>query len=246
MKFRSLVTDFIKAVGRKSGVELSRASNVFEQRLTAALVYRKLHHVVDVGGNVGQFGDALYRTIYCGALLSFEPQPDAHIELSERAKDAAALGRNWRVAPPMALAETDGTTTFHHYSKSAMSSLLQPAEHMRSAVPSAEVVKRYEVRLARLDKVLPELWPERPDFALKIDTQGSEQRVLEGAQGVLAQAKLIQLEVSIGQLYDGQPSYHEIDNFMRDLDFELIDLEPGYRVPESNALLEFDVVYARR
>ena len=242
MNFRLRTMEFVKTASRKAGVELRGANTIFERRLTAAIAHRGLTHVIDVGGNVGQFGNSLFASGYSGRLLSFEPQPDAHAELTAQAE---IQGSNWHVAPPMALAEVEGTATFRQFSSNALSSLLQPGERMQTAAPTAEVAKSYEVRLARLDEILPELWSERPAFALKIDTQGAERRVLEGAEGCLSQAKLVQLEASIGQLYDGQPFYYEIDTFMRGLGFELIDLEPGYRAPDSKALLEFDVVYAR-
>lgn len=242
MSLKARIQESVKSLGRGLGLDIRKVSSSFGSRFARAIRQQGLNHVIDVGANVGQFGTELYAQGYRGVLLSFEPQPDAHAELARR---AAASGQDWRAAPPMALSDTAGFATFQQFSATAMSSLLAPRNRMAEEVPEASVAQSYEVETARLENVLPGLWPDMPDFALKVDTQGAERKVLDGAAGVLGQARLVQLEASIGQLYTGQPLYHEIDALMRELGYALVDLEPGYRSRDDNTLLEFDVVYAR-
>nr|WP_244567251.1 FkbM family methyltransferase [Escherichia coli] len=49
---------------------------------------------------------------------------------------------------------------------------------------------------------------------LKIDTQGSELNILVGGEQVLNNTLCIQLEVSFIPLYEGQPSFGEIDVYL--------------------------------
>ncbi len=61
--------------------------------------------------------------------------------------------------------------------------------------------------------------------ALKADTQGTELAILHGAQRCLEETLIsVELEVEFAQLYSGQPLFPEIDVFMRDHGFILVDL----------------------
>jgi FkbM family methyltransferase len=63
-----------------------------------------------------------------------------------------------------------------------------------------------------------------PDF-LKIDTQGSELLVLQGATRTLESVVAAKVEVEFLELYEGQPLFAEVDALMRASGFELIDLD---------------------
>ncbi|MGD9669402.1 MAG: FkbM family methyltransferase [Hyphomicrobiaceae bacterium] len=216
--------------------------NIFDKRIVRLLSDLGLDLVIDVGANRGQFGSTLYEHGFGGTLVSFEPIPAAYGILEEV---AARSGQDWRVAPRLALTSAEGTAYLTLAQNSASSSLLEFSEQMGTVVPVAKAVDRLSVATARLDEVLDTLGLKHRRFALKIDTQGSEMAVLEGSTGVEAQIGLIMLEASIAQLYVGQPSYHEIDQYLRQKGWSLRDIEPGYRNPRTLHLCEFDAVYVR-
>jgi FkbM family methyltransferase len=234
----------IKAAARALNLDLRRysARNVFMKRVAKILADDRLDLVVDVGANRGQFANELFREGYAGAILSFEPIPEAHAKLVAA---SATSGRDWRVAPPMALTETAGVAEINLAANSASSSLLSFGEAMATAVPVAAAAGRQTIQTRRLDEVLPTLGVEGRRFGLKVDTQGSEMAVLKGAESVEAQIDLLIIEVSIAQFYNGQPAYHELDELLRSKGWRLIDIEPGYRHPSSLHLCEFDAVYRR-
>ncbi len=60
-----------------------------------------------------------------------------------------------------------------------------------------------------------------PPALLKIDVQGYEEHVLAGATNVLAAVSLIECEVSIARLYEGQPSFRQMIDRLDDLGFEI-------------------------
>ena len=111
------------------------------------------------------------------------------------------------------------------------------------------------MQTTRLDDVpgLPDL-----DF-LKMDIQGGELQALEHGQARLAQCAMIHLEVSFVPLYEGQPSFGEIDVWMRAhgfiphrftevkrwSDLALPTKDNDVRARRSTVLLEADIVYAR-
>jgi FkbM family methyltransferase len=141
--------------------------------------------------------------------------------------------------------------------QSGMTSLLKPsARHLaffNGFDRFGEIHETVEVATTRLDDVagLPDL-----DF-LKMDIQGGELMALEHGKARLAQCAAVQLEVSFVPLYEGQPTFGEIDAWMRGQGFMLhcfAELKPWSIAPVRrnndlrqpfNQLLEADAVYVR-
>jgi FkbM family methyltransferase len=95
-----------------------------------------------------------------------------------------------------------------------------------------------------------------PDF-LKMDVQGAELGILKNGSQILKNCLAMQLEVSYFPLYEDQPSFGEVDVYMRTigfvphcfLDVKRWSIAPtifnnNFRVP-GNQLLESDVVYVK-
>ncbi|BEC03341.1 FkbM family methyltransferase [Escherichia coli] len=87
---------------------------------------------------------------------------------------------------------------------------------------------------------------------LKIDTQGSELNILVGGEQVLNNTLCIQLEVSFIPLYEGQPSFGEIDVYLRKHGFlphciaeqkNIMLYSVAQSIFGSNQLFEMDIVY---
>lgn len=140
---------------------------------------------------------------------------------------------------------------------SGMTSLLKPSPrhlaYFNGFERFGEIHETLEVQTTRLDDVvgLPDL-----DF-LKMDIQGGELMALRHGQARLAQCSAVQLEVSFVPLYEGQPTFGEIDIWMRAQGFiphcftevKRWSIAPvlrnnDFRLP-FNQLLEADVVYVR-
>lgn len=141
--------------------------------------------------------------------------------------------------------------------RSGMTSLLKPSENHLAFFNEferfGEVSHVQAMQTTRLDDVegLPQL-----DY-LKIDTQGAELQILNSGDRVLETCVAIQLEVSFIPLYENQPTFGEIDVWMRShgyLPHTFADLkewsifptirEGDYRLA-FNQLLEADIVYVR-
>ena len=78
---------------------------------------------------------------------------------------------------------------------------------------------------------------------IKLDIQGGEMKALSGGKDAIESAVLISLEMSCQELYSHQSLYYEVDAFLRSRNYELIDIEPGHRDPNSGRLLQFDATY---
>jgi hypothetical protein len=76
------------------------------------------------------------------------------------------------------------------------------------------------VRITTLDTWLSESSLEAV-HVLKLDTQGSELGVLEGAQQALGDVRVLEIEVELNPIYAGQPLFGDVDHFLRDRGFVL-------------------------
>jgi len=87
-----------------------------------------------------------------------------------------------------------------------------------------DIIEKNKISCASLDEVLPEANLTDVDF-IKLDTQGSELAILEGSASVLADSVFgLEIEVSFAELYNGQPLFADVDSFVRQKGFDLIDL----------------------
>ncbi len=99
--------------------------------------------------------------------------------------------------------------------------------------------------MRRLDEVSHAAIENSRKLLLKIDTQGYEMSVLEGAQKLLPRACGVQLELSLAQLYDGQVLYLEMLQWLQARGFNLWSVIPGFVDPSSARMLQFDGVFFR-
>jgi len=90
-----------------------------------------------------------------------------------------------------------------------------------------DLIKKSKIQTKTLDDVLKESNIPNVDF-LKIDTQGSELYILQGAIEIIKKSVFgIEVEVEFTHLYKDQPLFSNVDIFLRRLGFELFDLRIG-------------------
>ncbi|MDP2009418.1 MAG: FkbM family methyltransferase [Phenylobacterium sp.] len=153
----------------------------------------------------------------------------------------------------------DGSEQILHLASpaSGMTSLLQPSSpglaFFNGFTAFGEIHGSERVATTRLDAVehLPNL-----DY-LKMDIQGAELQVLQHGVERLRDCCMIQLEVSFVPLYENQPSFGEVDVWMRDqgyiphcfTDVKRWSISPVRRRNSDrapfNQLLEADIVYMK-
>jgi len=181
---------------------------------TAALDHQ-YRTVIDVGANRGQFLLVAARRFPQAALIAFEPLPGPRQVL----RKAMLPSRPVRLFEE-ALSDKAGTATFHISRADDSSSLLPIADAQVSTFPGTDEVAQVSVQLARLDEVLTTIDLETP-ILLKIDAQGGELGVLEGAAGLLPGIVTVLVECSFAELYEGQPSAGDIVRFLYSQGFAL-------------------------
>ncbi|MEJ6023439.1 FkbM family methyltransferase [Ramlibacter sp. PS4R-6] len=178
---------------------------------------------VDVGAFAGDWAREAREVFGCKVLLA-EPLPQMQEALRELARQHPFM------VEPLALAEAPGIVRFR--SEETNSRIAAPGE-------SAAI----EVRADRLDAVLARYPDFRPNL-LKVDVQGSELSVLEGAGDRLAAFEVLVLEVSLIQMGIA-PSFLEVMNWTAARGYRLYDILPMYYRPYDRALWQCDAFFAR-
>ncbi|WP_298395260.1 FkbM family methyltransferase [Sphingobium sp.] len=167
----------------------------------------------DVGANRGQYATMLRKDAgYKGLILSFEPNPDVFAELQKQ----AASDRNWHVFN-MALSDFDGTASFNIMAADQFSSLKKPSGEQDAIFADRnKVTKTVEMQCRRLDTMLPELMAQhgftRP--FLKMDTQGHDLSVCEGAGDILGKILGVQTELGVRPIYEGGTGYRAMIDWL--------------------------------
>jgi FkbM family methyltransferase len=137
---------------------------------------------VDAGANIGHMTNALAQAAGpAGRVLSFEPHPEVFAVLTRNVE-------RWRRDPAMAAIETHGCALSRRRGRATM---MTPAGfaanrgtgRLVGGDPSAATEPAMEIAVARLDERV-----SGPVGVLKLDVEGHELAVLDGAAGLLADA----------------------------------------------------------
>ncbi len=193
---------------------------------------------IDVGANVGQFGERLRDIGYAGRIISFEPSHEAFGVLrSKTARDP-----NWEIRRT-ALGASSGLAKLNVSANSVSSSLLDVGEiHLRAA-PASRIVEVETVPVTTLDSALDGM---TDSIYLKLDVQGFELPVITGGEWALAHAAAVQIEVSFADLYEGQTDWLEVCSYLQARGFVMRYVEPGYEDRRTGFMLQADLLFIRR
>lgn len=199
---------------------------------------RGIDVVLDVGANSGQYGTMLREAGYSGRLVSLEPVAEAYAELRRLAEADGA----W-TAECVAASDVDAEVTLNVTGDSRSSSVLHRNERFADKPGWAPATSR-GVPARRLDGLVAELLRPHERAYLKLDVQGYERTVLEGAGEALARFEGLELELSLTALYEGQPSLTEMLPLLEQRGFRPVSLEP-ILLDDDGHLMELDGLFAR-
>jgi FkbM family methyltransferase len=209
--------------------------------LVKTLSYFDIQSVWDVGANEGQFGRDLYDAGYKGDIVSFEPLMEAHQKITLRARKY----KGWSVHEPTAIGSYNGQIEFHVAQNSVSSSALKVLEASTSAVPESCQVSARTVPITTIDLVAKRVGIASRGCMLKVDTQGFEWMVLDGAIETLPKFDLVLLELSLTPLYDGQKLWLEYVERMNVLGFNIWFIQSEFVDESSGRTLQINAMFSR-
>ena len=101
-----------------------------------------------------------------------------------------------------------------------------------------------EVRMVRLDTLCREMNLEGP-LLIKVDVQGAELSVMDGATGVLDETEVVILETNLMEFFENGPQFYDVVHYMKQRGFVVYDVIGGHYRPLDNALAGMDLVFVK-
>jgi FkbM family methyltransferase len=217
-----------------------RGKEIVPSPLARFLNNLKINVVLDVGGSDGHYGAEIRDRGYRGRIVSFEPLAPSFDQLQARARKYPP----WDVLP-LALGNNPGAATLNVSSNGDSSSLLTMLELHKESAPEVVPAGSVEIQVARLDDLYWTLCSAGDRVFLKIDTQGFEKAVLEGARECLQHCTAIQIELSLAPLYAGQELIEDLIRWLRERNYFPIWFTHGFRDEAECRLLQMDGIFVR-
>ena len=234
----------IRRAGRYCGLDITRycPSSSPQAQINKILENERINLVLDIGANEGQFASESRSHGYQGKIISFEPLSSASQKLHTLSDRDAA----WTVHRRCAIGDHDGEIEINIAGNSVSSSILPMLKsHANAAVDSAYVSSE-KVPIFCLDSIAHHYLEPSSNLFIKIDTQGYEWQVLDGAHETLKQAQGVLCELSLVPLYDGQRLWRDIIDRLESEGFMLWALQKGFTDPHTGQSLQMDGIFLRR
>ena len=228
---------------RKCGYNIVRVTenkDVVALRRAHILQAHDIDVALDIGASVGTYAQKLRKGGYQGRIISFEPLSSS-FELLRHQAEADPL---WQVENT-AVGDSDGEVEINISERITSSSILPMLSCHVAASPDSEYVSRQTVRLVQLDSLLDNYIGEGSRIYVKMDVQGYEKSVLQGAVETLKRTEAIEIELSLVPLYQGSTLYDQMINYLENLGFGMVSWEDVFIDPQTAYVLQADAIFVR-
>ena len=197
--------------------------------------------VLDVGANNGQYGRNMLSMGWDKPLVSFEPLSSAYQKLVANSRPFP----NWHVEN-VGLGATDGEATINIAGNSQSSSFRDILPTHTDAAPQSSYIGTETVQMAKLDSVIDRICQPNDRVFLKLDVQGFEKDVLQGATKSLNRVVGLQAEMALKPLYDGETLYDEMVEHLGQLGYTMMTIAPVFADPRTGQVLQLEGIFYRQ
>jgi FkbM family methyltransferase len=193
---------------------------------------------LDIGANEGQTIVFLQQAFEAPIIHAFEPARSVFQRLKSSHSNDDVRVYN------LALGSEPGEKEFIDYNDPCLSSILTLEEGAERHFTGSTVSKTERVSIDTIDRFLTRADIAKVDI-LKVDTQGYDLQVLEGAEKSLRNGiiRCVIVELNFVPIYRGQCSPTQIMDYLSQHAFQLVDLYGKHR--QRNALAWCDGLFLR-
>ena len=197
--------------------------------------------VFDVGANAGTSGEYLRNIGFAGDIVSFEPVKELFVQLQRNAQ----RDQRWR-CENMALGERPGQGVIHVSGVGGVfSSFLPMTDELTSRSPELLATSDEPVSISTIDGVITEHYPRGDRLFLKLDVQGYERQVLEGAQRSMSRIVGMRVEVSVVESYESEPLICEMLPYLYRLGYRLTSIDHVWSNERTQEVYQLDATVFR-
>lgn len=221
---------------RKAGCYFELYSQVY--RLFAQGI--KPNTILDIGANRGMFSRCSHFIYPDAQIIAFEPLKDCFDELN-KLKNSIENFESYNIA----ISDHQKKTVIHRSSYDYSSSLLEMGEIHKNAFPYSAKENLEVVQVETLDSILSGKAIKKP-ILMKIDVQGNEGAILDGATKTLEKTDYLLCELSFFQLYNQQLLFSEIYQKITSLGFHFYGQLGELQHPKTKAALQIDALFKRQ
>ncbi len=195
--------------------------------------------ILDIGANEGLFAGKIITVFPNAKVHCFEPLKEAFEQLkSEFPEHQNITFHNF------GLGDENKTVEIFKNEYSPSSSFLKMLDIHKTNFDFAVKVEQEAVSIKRLDEVFTD--DINKPLLLKIDVQGYEKFVLDGAINVISKTDVIIIETSFVPLYEDQSLFNDIYHYLEDLGFSYSGSIEQLTAPESGEILQQDALFIRK
>ena len=215
-----------------------KALDMAEIELIPAESIPTLKCVIDVGANLGDWSVGIALLTHAKEIIAYEPVPQLFEQLQNNIKSYSQIRCVNR-----AVGATVGYVEINVHQRHQLSSVLtiqDEARHVHGMEQDVAVPVR--VPLTTLDEDLR----DRTEISLlKIDVQGYEPQVLEGARAVLKRTEILMIEVTYSSYYQGDMQFADLHRLVTSIaPFRLWGISAPHCAPSGKPMWA-DAVYVR-
>lgn len=239
--YHSIRSPFLNAV-HQLGLKISRRSCATDDMLAMAAMMeaREVDLILDVGANVGQFAEKAFEAGYRNRIVSYEPLSRPHGILVDKCRE----NPNWSVER-LCIGDSPGEVELMISHNEIASSILDFTPRLSGYQPEFEYVGSEMVEIRTLDVAAQDVVAAAQNPFLKIDVQGFEEQVLQGAEETLVRCVGLQIELSFVELYQGQMLFSEMIQGLEEKGFTPYRFYPAWIDVRDGRWLQADGLFFR-
>ncbi|CAN5280372.1 FkbM family methyltransferase [soil metagenome] len=235
------MVNFVKHALRKVGLQVKTYPDRDQRNRLLAMNNFNINKILDVGANTGQFVNEIRSRGFNGEIVSFEPLSSAFKILEAKSRP----DKRWSVHN-MAIGDTDGEIEINISENSQSSSILEMLPAHVASAPESKYIGSERATIHKLDTIFSTYYNDGDNIMLKVDTQGYEKNVIDGAMNSLSKIKSVKLEMSLIPLYKEEVLFVDMLAYMDRIGFRLYSLENTYADPKTGQILQVDGTFYRQ
>ncbi len=237
------VKKFIKSFLRSFGLKISGIgkNELSEEKKVEWFKNLGFKTIIDVGASKGNFSLQFHKIFPEAQIYAFEPLADC-FELTKNKLDGVANFRAFNLA----LSDFKGKSQIFRSSYSGASSLIKMSSLQKEIFPVTAGESKEDIVVDTMDNILGDIKLDEP-ILIKLDVQGTEDKVINGGKLIFGKAKAVITETSFRKLYDGQPLFNDINRQLEAFGFRYVGIwgEGDFRSPVDGQPLQQDSIFIR-